>query len=104
MTALDDPARLIHEPGADLLAPDGGERLAHIVSHGWAIMPDGRLLIYHASSETRCHVAATTVAQLVDHCKDTPRDPLRSFASVQQRIGLIRRNLVTMRAAYPSGV
>ena len=56
-------------------------------------------LIYYASSDTRCHVAATTVEKLVDYCKQTPRDPLRSAACVQQRIDLIRRNLEFMKTA-----
>lgn len=97
MTALDEPARLIHEPGGYLLAPSGEERVGDVsnvtFSCGWAARPDGRLFIYYASSDTRCHVATTTVDKLVDYCRNTPSDPLRSYACVQQRIELIRRNL-----------
>lgn len=97
MTALDDPARLIHEPGGYLLAPSGEERVGDVsnvtFSCGWVEKSDGRLFIYYASSDTRCHVATTTVEKLVDYCQNTPPDPLRSHACVQQRIELIRRNL-----------
>jgi 4-O-beta-D-mannosyl-D-glucose phosphorylase len=101
MTALDDPARLIHEPGGYLLAPSGEERVGDVsnvtFSCGWVAKSDGRLFIYYASSDTRCHVATTTVEKLVDYCRNTPPDPLRSYACVQQRIELIRRNLSLKR-------
>lgn len=101
MTALDDPARLIHEPGGYLLAPSGEERVGDVsnvtFSCGWVAKSDGRLFIYYASSDTRCHVATTTVERLVDYCRNTPPDPLRSYACVQQRIELIRRNLSLKR-------
>lgn len=102
MTALDEPGRLIHKPGGYLLAPTGIERVGDVsnvtFSNGWVARADGHVLIYYGSSDTRCHVAATTVAKLVDYCKHTPRDPLRSAACVQQRVDLIRRNLDFMRA------
>jgi len=107
MTALDDPSRLIHEPGGYLLAPSGQERVGDVsnvtFSNGWVAKPDGRLFIYYASSDTRCHVATTTVERLVDYCKNTPADPLRSYACVQQRIELIRRNLAIMGKAGHGG-
>ena len=107
MTALDDPGRLIHEPGGYLLAPSGQERVGDVsnvtFSNGWVAKPDGRLFVYYASSDTRCHVATTTVERLVDYCKNTPADPLRSYACVQQRIELIRRNLAIMGKAGHSG-
>jgi 4-O-beta-D-mannosyl-D-glucose phosphorylase len=97
MTALDDPSRVIYEPGGYLLAPQGEERVGDVsnvtFSNGWVARADGTLLIYYASSDTRCHVATTTVEKLVDYCRHTPRDPLRSAACVQQRLELIRRNL-----------
>lgn len=96
MTALDDPGRLILEPSGYLIAPEDDERVGDVsnvtFSCGWVARPDGRVLIYYASSDTRCHVATTSVERLVDYCKNTPRDPLRSAACVQQRIALIRRN------------
>ncbi|MBP7933018.1 MAG: glycosidase [Phycisphaerae bacterium] len=102
MTALDDPSHLIHEPAGYLLAPSGMERVGDVsnvtFSNGWVAKPDGRLFIYYASSDTRCHVATTTLERLVDYCKNTPPDPLRSYACVQQRIELIRRNLAMMNS------
>jgi len=107
MTALDEPSRLIHEPGGYLLAPSGIERVGDVsnvtFSNGWVARSNGHIPIYYASSDTRCHVAATTVEKLVDYCKQTPRDPLRSAACVQQRIDLIRRNLGFMGANRLAG-
>ena len=57
---------------------------------------NGEILIYYASSDTRCHVATTTVDRLVDYCKNTPPDPLRSAECVRQRITLIDKNLKLM--------
>jgi 4-O-beta-D-mannosyl-D-glucose phosphorylase len=66
-------------------------------SNGWVARQNGELLLYYASSDTRCHVAVTTVEKLVDYCKNTPRDPLRSAACVAQRIAMIERNLAILR-------
>jgi hypothetical protein len=54
-------------------------------------------VVQHGSSDTRCHVATTTVDRLVDYCQNTPRDPLRTAACVQQRIALIEKNLIKPR-------
>jgi 4-O-beta-D-mannosyl-D-glucose phosphorylase len=100
MTALDDPSRLIHEPGGYLLAPRDEERVGDVsnvtFSNGWVARDNGQVFLYYASSDTRCHVATTTVEKLIDYCKHTPGDPLRSAACVRQRIDLIRRNLQVM--------
>jgi 4-O-beta-D-mannosyl-D-glucose phosphorylase len=97
MTALDDPWRVIHEPGGYLLAPQGDEYIGDVLnvafSCGWIPRDNGALFIYYASSDTRCHVATTTVDRLVDYCRNTPPDPLRSAACVTQRIELIDKNL-----------
>jgi 4-O-beta-D-mannosyl-D-glucose phosphorylase len=101
MTALDEPWRVIHEPGGYLLAPSGEESIGDVMnvvfSNGWIVRDDGALFVYYASSDTRCHVATTTVERLVDYCRNTPPDPLTSAACVRQRIGLINRNLRTMQ-------
>ena len=100
MTSPEDPSRLTHEPGGYLLAPQGLERVGDVsnvtFSNGWVARDDGQVFIYYASSDTRCHVATTTIEKLIDYCKHTPRDPLRSAACVQQRIELIERNLKAM--------
>jgi 4-O-beta-D-mannosyl-D-glucose phosphorylase len=97
MTDLEQPWRVTHEPGGHLLAPRGEEYIGDVMnvafSNGWIARDNGELLIYYASSDTRCHVATTTVGKLVDYCKNTPPDPLRSAECVKQRIALIDRNL-----------
>ncbi len=100
MTALDQPWRVIHEPGGYLIAPQGGEYIGDVMnvtfSNGWIAREGGELFVYYASSDTRCHVATTTVERLIDYCTNTPPDPLRSAACVEQRIELIDRNLELM--------
>ena len=96
MTALDEPYRITHAPGGYLLAPDGEERVGDVsnvvFSNGWIHDNHGRVLIYYASSDTRCHVAETRLDLLIDYVLHTPADGLRSAASVAQRIALIRKN------------
>ena len=97
MTALEEPWRLIHEPGGYLLAPRGEEYVGDVMnvafSCGWIARDDGGLFLYYASSDTRCHVATTTVERLVDYCRGTPADPLYSATCVDQRLRMIDRNL-----------
>jgi len=101
MTDLDEPWRVTHEPGGYLLAPAGDEYIGDVMnvtfSCGWIARENGELFIYYASSDSRCHVATTTVERLVDYCRNTPPDPLRSAACVGQRIALIDTNLRLMR-------
>ena len=63
-----------------------------IFSNGWVARENGEVLIYYASADTRTHVATTTIERLLDYVENTPEDGLRSAASVQQRLDLIRRN------------
>ena len=99
-TALEDPARVIAEPGGYLIAPMGEERVGDVsnvvFTNGAIAAPDGRVYIYYASSDTRMHVATTDIGRLTDYVFNTPPDALRSADCVQQRIGLIRRNLAFM--------
>ena len=96
-TALDDPARVIAEPGGFLIAPLGGERVGDVsnvvFTNGAIAAPDGRVYIYYASSDTRLHVATTTMDRLTDYVFNTPADPLRSADCVRQRVDFIRKNL-----------
>ena len=89
MTAIDEPSRLIDEPGGYLLAPSGIERVGDVsnvtFSNGWVARSNGQVLLYYASSDTRCHVAATSVEKLVDYCEQTPRDPLRRLRATADR-------------------
>jgi 4-O-beta-D-mannosyl-D-glucose phosphorylase len=97
MTALEEPWRVIHEPGGYLLAPQGEEYIGDVMnvafSCGWIALEGGDLYLYYGSSDTRCHVATTTVDRLVDYCRNTPPDPLNSAGCVRQRIELIEKNL-----------
>ena len=96
-TALDDPSRVIAEPGGYLIAPFGEERVGDVsnvvFTNGAITAPDGRVYIYYASSDTRLHVAVTDIQRLKDYVFNTPSDPLRSADCVKQRVDFIRRNL-----------
>lgn len=93
---LDDPSKVIANPGGYFLAPIGEERIGDVSNvafcNGAVARDNGDVMIYYASSDTRMHVATTTVAQLVDWVKNTPVDPLFSHKCVDQRIELIRKN------------
>ena len=96
-TDLKDPARVIAEPSGVMLVPLGRERVgdvSNVVFTNGAIARDnGDVFIYYASSDTRMHVATTTVDQLIDYVFHTPKDPLRSVECVAQRCELIKENL-----------
>ncbi len=97
MTALDDPTRVIASPGGFFMAPEGGEYVGDVMnvlfSNGWICDPDGKVFIYYASSDTRLHVATSTVDRLVDYCLNTPEDGLRTGLSVEAINRLIDSNL-----------
>src|SRR5215213_4057085 len=97
VTDLAEPWRVTHAPGGFLLAPGGDERVGDVsnvvFSNGWIADEDGTVFIYYASSDTRIHVATSSVDRLVDYATHTPPDPLRSAACVEQRCEMIRRNL-----------
>jgi 4-O-beta-D-mannosyl-D-glucose phosphorylase len=96
MTALDDPSRVIAEPGGFFMAPEGGEYMGDVMNvlfaNGWIVDEDGRVFIYYASSDTRMHVATSTVERLVDYCLHTPADGLRTGLSVQAVNRLVDMN------------
>ena len=96
-TALEDPSRVIAEPGGFLIGPVGGERVGDVsnvtFTNGAIAAPDGKVYIYYASSDTRLHVATTDIERLTDYVFNTPADPGRSVDCVKQRVDFIRRNL-----------
>lgn len=96
MTALEDPSRVIAEPGGYFMAPEGEERIGDVsnvlFSNGWIADDDGKIFIYYASSDTRMHVATSTVGRLVDYCLHTPQDGLRSASTVEKIMQLIKKN------------
>lgn len=96
-TDLRNPARVIAEPGGYLIAPMGAERVGDVsnvvFTNGAITTPDGRVFIYYASSDTRLHVATSTVDRLMDYVFSTPPDARRSVDCVKQRIDFIHKNL-----------
>lgn len=96
-TDLNDPSKVIAEPGGMLLGPMGNERVGDVsnvtFTNGAIADENGRVYIYYASSDTRLHVAETDVERLQDYVFNTPADPLRSPDCVRQRCELIRHNL-----------
>ncbi|BDD01834.1 glycosidase [Persicobacter psychrovividus] len=96
MTDLKDPAKLIAKPSGYFMAPQGAERIGDVGNvlfvNGWVRHEDDSIYIYYASSDTRVHVAKSSVDQLVDYCLNTPADPLKSHLCVDQRIELIDNN------------
>lgn len=94
---LNNPAKVIAEPSGLLIGPRGAERVGDVsnvtFTNGAITCDNGEIYIYYASSDTRLHVAATTMDQLVDYVFHTPTDPLRSADCVKQRCELIQNNL-----------
>ncbi len=94
-TALDDPTRVIAVPGGHFIAPYGSERVgdvSNVIFCNGAITVQDKVYIYYASSDTRIHVATTTLDKLVDYTFNTPEDPYRSLLCAKQRADLIRLN------------
>ena len=87
MTSLEDPTKVIAAPAGHLMGPIGEERIGDVsnvlFSNGWIADEDGKVFIYYASSDTRMHVATSTIEQLVDYCMNTPADGFRSGTSVE---------------------
>jgi len=101
LTDLKDPSKVIAQPGGYFLAPDGEERIGDVsnvlFSNGWVAKSNGEVLIYYASSDTRLHVATSTIEKLLDYVLHTPEDGLRSGVCVQQRVQLISKNLKILK-------
>lgn len=99
-TSLEDPTKVIAEPSGFMIAPLGSERVGDVsnvvFTNGAIARENGEVYIYYASSDTRLHVATTTIEKLVDYVFHTPQDPHRSVKCVEQRCDLIRKNLEYM--------
>lgn len=97
LTDLEDPAKLIAEPAGHILAPSGKERVGDVsnvlFTNGWIADEDGTVYLYYASSDTRMHVAVSSVDRLLDYCLNTAPDGYRSAASVETLSSIIRKNL-----------
>ena len=96
-TDLKDPSKVIAEPSGLLIGPRGEERVGDVsnvvFTNGAIVNENGEVFIYYASSDTRMHVATTTVERLVDYVFETPQDPGRSVECVAQRCDFIQKNL-----------
>jgi 4-O-beta-D-mannosyl-D-glucose phosphorylase len=99
MTALDDLTRIIHKPAGYFIAPEGEERVGDVsnvvFSNGWINDEDGTVFIYYASSDTRMHVAISTIDLLTDYVMNSSEDGLQSSASVQTIYNIINNNKKT---------
>ena len=100
-TDLNDPTKLIASPSGFFIAPHGYERVGDVsnvaFTNGAIVRDNGEVYIYYASSDTRLHVASTTLDKLIDYTFNTPSDPLRSVDCVKQRCELIAKNLEYMK-------
>lgn len=106
LTDLKQPNKVLARPGGYFLAPRGPERVGDVsnvvFSNGWVKRDNGDVLIYYASSDTRLHVATSTVEKLLDYVLHTPEDGLRTGLSVKERVNLIRKNLELVNNKEPS--
>lgn len=96
MTDLNDISKVIHTPAGHFMAPENEERIGDVsnvlFSNGWVLDHDGKVYIYYASSDTRMHVAVSSVDKLVDYLINSPEDKFYSVASVERIINLIDHN------------
>lgn len=96
MTALDDPAKVIAAPPGYVLAPLGEERVGDVsnvlFANGWIADADGTVYLYYASSDTRMHVATSTIDRLTDYCMNSGTDGLTSSSSVSRLYSIIEAN------------
>ena len=97
MTDLKYPTKVIYIPGGYFMAPMGEERIgdvSNVLFCNGAIEKDGEIFIYYASSDTRLHVATTTVEKMIDYCKNTPKDGHTTHSSVNEICSLIDKNIL----------
>lgn len=97
MTSLEDPSKVIAEPAGFFMAPEGGEYIGDVMNvlftNGWIADEDGKVFIYYASSDTRMHVATSTIDRLVDYCMNTEPDGFTTGETVKRLNRLIDKNL-----------
>lgn len=101
LTDLKEPNKVIAKPAGHFIAPEGEERVGDVsnvvFSNGWVKKKNGEVLIYYASSDTRMHVATSTVDKLLDYVLNTPEDGYRSALSVRQINDLVTKNLKLLK-------
>jgi len=107
MTDLLDPSKIIHRPAGYFMAPEDEERVGDVsnvlFSNGWVAEDDGTVLIYYASSDTRQHVAFSTIDRLLDYVMNTAEDGFRSAASVETLNRIIENNLKKDKEGVKAG-
>ena len=107
MTDLLDPSKIIHRPAGYFMAPEDEERVGDVsnvlFSNGWVAEDDGTVLIYYASSDTRQHVAFSTIDRLLDYVMNTAEDGFRSAASVETLNHIIENNLKKNKEGVKAG-
>ena len=105
MTDLKEPWKVIRRPGGHFLEPLGEERIGDVsnvvFSNGWIADDDGTIFIYYASSDTRMHVATTTMNKLIDYTLNTPEDAGRTELCAAQRDEMIVKNLDILNMEFP---
>jgi 4-O-beta-D-mannosyl-D-glucose phosphorylase len=105
MTSLKNPANVIYRPGGHFLEPLGEERTGDVSNvvfcNGWILKENGEVLIYYASSDTRMHVAVSTLDKLTDYVMNTPEDAGRTRLCAEQRDKMITQNLAIIENTYP---
>lgn len=96
MTDLQDLTKVIYKPGGYFMAPEGIERVGDVsnvlFSNGWIIDDDGKVFIYYASSDTRLHVATSSIDRLIDYVRNTSPDGFNSFKTVETLNDIITKN------------
>jgi 4-O-beta-D-mannosyl-D-glucose phosphorylase len=102
LTDLDDIGKVIHKPGGYFMAPEGDERVGDVsnvlFSNGWILNEDGTVFIYYASSDTKMHVAVSSISKLLDYVINTPEDGFSSETSVYTIMHIIKKNNQTEQA------
>jgi len=103
ITSLENPAKVIYKPAGYFMAPEGEERVGDVsnvlFSNGWVTDEEGNIFIYYASSDTRLHVATTTVDRMLDYAINTPADGFTSDSTVQRIYGQVSKNLDFIKPA-----
>lgn len=96
MTDLDDISKVTHIPAGHIMAPQNEERIGDVsnvlFSNGWIADENGKVFIYYASSDTRMHVATSSIEHLIDYVTNSPEDNFTTSASVNKILNLIEKN------------
>jgi len=105
LSDLNEPWRIIRQPGGHFIEPLGEERIGDVsnvvFSNGWILDEDGTVYIYYASSDTRMHLVTTTLNLLLDYVLNTPEDAGNTHLCASQRDEMIIDNLEVLKKDFP---